>query len=76
MMRINARGQVTIPREIRERLGLVPGTEVEFSLTDDAVVCRKAEAGKPSGRALVTHMRGRVRGGLSTDEIMALTRRG
>ena len=29
-MRITAKGQVTIPREVRERAGLMPGTDVEF----------------------------------------------
>ena len=30
MLRITSKGQVTIPREIRERAGLLPHTEVEF----------------------------------------------
>jgi AbrB family looped-hinge helix DNA binding protein len=34
-MRITAKGQVTIPQEIRRRLGLQQGTEVEF---DDQIL--------------------------------------
>jgi AbrB family looped-hinge helix DNA binding protein len=35
-MRITSKGQVTIPMEIWEKLGLLPDTEVEFELTRDA----------------------------------------
>jgi len=33
--RVTSKGQVTIPKEMRERLGLDAGTEVEFILDDD-----------------------------------------
>ena len=29
---ITTKGQVTIPQEIRERAGLMPGTDVEFQI--------------------------------------------
>lgn len=75
-MRISAKGQVTIPQEIRERLGLLPETEVEFEFEIDgeAVRIRRAAVQEARGRALIAHMQGRARGGLSTEEIMALTR--
>ena len=72
-MKITTKGQVTIPRHIREELGLLPNTEVEFEIRNDAVLLRKAR-GSRRGRALVAHMRGRADAGLTTDEIMALTR--
>lgn len=31
-MRITCKGQVTIPAEVCEQAGLLPGTEVEFSV--------------------------------------------
>ena len=62
-MKITSKGQVTIPVEIRERFGLLPHTEVEFTIRDDDVVLRRpvrgAGAGK-RGRALVDHLRGRA----------------
>jgi AbrB family looped-hinge helix DNA binding protein len=73
-MRITSKGQVTIPQHIRERLGLLPDTEVEFEIDGDSVRLRKAKRGKSRGQRLVEHMRGRLRGGMSTDELMALTR--
>ena len=33
-MRVTSKGQVTIPQEIRERAGFIPGTELEFRLGD------------------------------------------
>ena len=73
-MRITSKGQVTIPMPIREALGLLPDSEVEFELDGDSVRIRKA-AVKSRGRGLVQRMRGAAGPGLSTDEIMALTRR-
>lgn len=73
-MRITSKGQVTIPQEIRERLGLLPHTEVEFELDGDAVRLRKARKSRSRGDALVARMRGTATSGLTTDEIMALTR--
>ena len=40
-----ATGQITIPLDVRERLGLVPGTEVEFVVRDAEVVLRKGGDG-------------------------------
>jgi AbrB family looped-hinge helix DNA binding protein len=40
-MRIGERGQVTIPKEIRERFGLGPGTEVEFRVVHGSIILKK-----------------------------------
>jgi len=73
-MRLTSKGQVTIPLEIREQLGLLPHTEVEFELDGEAVKVRKARGSRRRGRELVTRMRGRGSTRLTTDEILALTR--
>jgi AbrB family looped-hinge helix DNA binding protein len=75
-MRINAKGQVTIPAKIRQLSGLLPGVEVEAVLDGDAVRLVRARAGRRmTGEELVAHLRAH-RGDLklSTDEIMRLTR--
>lgn len=75
-MRITSKGQVTIPRAIREQAGLLPHTEVEFVYDGKTVRIGRADRKKTSrGARLITHMRGRGGGTLSTEEIMALTRR-
>lgn len=73
-MRLTSKGQVTIPQQIRERLGLLPYTEVEFEIVGDAVKVRKARSGGGRGRDLVGRMRGRADTKLTTDQILALTR--
>lgn len=74
-MRITSKGQVTIPIEIRERLGLLPHTEVRFEVEGSAVRILREEASIGSrGERLLERMRGRATSGLSTEEIMALTR--
>jgi AbrB family looped-hinge helix DNA binding protein len=75
-MRITSKGQVTIPQHIREALGLLPDTEVEFELDRDAVRVRRAAAPVRAdrGQALVAHMRGRGTRRLTTDQILKLTR--
>ncbi|MDX9861630.1 MAG: AbrB/MazE/SpoVT family DNA-binding domain-containing protein [Rhodospirillales bacterium] len=70
---VTSKGQVTIPKPVRDRLGIRPGSAIEFELAPDGrVVLIKVEAGRPASR--FEALRGRAGNGLSTDEIMALTR--
>lgn len=73
-MRITSKGQVTIPQEIRERLGLLPYSEVEFEVDGDSVRLRKASRTRTRGAALVARMRGSATVRMTTDEILKLTR--
>jgi len=41
-MKVGERGQVTIPKEIRDKFGLEPETEVEFHVADGSIVLKKA----------------------------------
>jgi AbrB family looped-hinge helix DNA binding protein len=76
-MRITSKGQVTIPQDIRERAGLLPHTDVEFVYDGKTVQIVRADRKKTGrGARIVAHLRGRATGTMSTDEIMALTRRG
>jgi AbrB family looped-hinge helix DNA binding protein len=74
-MKVTEKGQVTIPKELRDALGIGPGTEVEFVRHDDTIVVSK-KAGSSRGRLLAARLRGTGDVGLSTDEIMSLTRGG
>jgi AbrB family looped-hinge helix DNA binding protein len=73
-MRLTSKGQVTIPQAFREALGLLPQSEVEFELDGDAVRIRKARKADGRGAAVIARMRGTATGGLTTNEIMKLTR--
>jgi AbrB family looped-hinge helix DNA binding protein len=74
-MRITSKGQVTIPVEIRERVGLLPHTEVVFEVEGDTVRLRKADDQNDGrGERLIRRLRGTAKVELSTDEILAMTR--
>lgn len=72
-MRITTKGQVTIPQEIRDKLGLHPNTDVEFRIDGDSVVLTKTSATRRADR-VVERMVGKWQSELTTDEVMAMTR--
>ena len=77
-MQITTKGQVTIPQEIRNRLGLLPHTKVEFELAGDHARIRKAK--RPPGESVrgnlvLDALRGTADTRMSTDDILALTRK-
>lgn len=76
-MRITTEGQVTIPIEIRKKLGLRPNSEVEFEIVGNAVRMGKVrgmKARRRRGKSIVQRLRGRGSVRMSTDAILALTR--
>ena len=76
-MRLTTKGQVTIPLAIRERLGLLPLSEVRFDIVGDSVRIRKARSSQTRGRAMLARLRGSApKAGLTTNQIMAMTRGG
>ena len=75
-MRITSKGQVTIPADIRERHGLLPNTEIDFEDDGKEVRIVKRKATKMGrGAKLVAHLRGRGDVKMTTDQILALTRK-
>lgn len=69
---VTSKGQVTIPKPVRDLLGIVPGTSVDFRRNANGdVVLVRADKAPPSRFA---KLRGHAGKGLDTDAIMALTR--
>jgi AbrB family looped-hinge helix DNA binding protein len=76
-MRITTKGQVTIPQDVRERAGLMPGTDVAFEVEAGVVRLVKTAPGKgrrTRGQKLVESLRGCGDFKMTTDEIVALMR--
>jgi antitoxin PrlF len=70
---VTSKGQVTIPKPVRELLGIAPGSRVDFRRgADGSVVLVRADEKRPPSR--LAKLRGQAGTGLSTDEIMTLTR--
>jgi len=63
---------VTIPQEVRRALGIKPGSEVRFELDRKGA---RLVTGAERAQRQVAAMRGAGEGALSTDEILALTRK-
>ena len=61
---VSEKGQVTIPKPLRDRLGLRAGTVVEFQAVEGKLVGVKAEAADPLRKWLG---KGRLPGGLDVD---------
>jgi antitoxin PrlF len=61
---VSEKGQVTIPKAIRDRLGLRAGTVVEFQAVDGKLVGVKSETADPLRKWLG---KGRLQGGLDVD---------
>jgi AbrB family looped-hinge helix DNA binding protein len=79
-MIVTARGQVTIPKRIRDRNGFAAGTRLEISDEDGEIVVRRARPapnphdGEQEFRDYLERVSGALDLGMSTDEYMQLLR--
>jgi AbrB family looped-hinge helix DNA binding protein len=73
-MKLNSKGQVTIPAPLRERLGLHEGDEVDVIEDGDTLRIVRAEGSQSRGQRLVHRMRGRATTTMTTDQLMELLR--
>jgi AbrB family looped-hinge helix DNA binding protein len=72
---VTSKGQVTIPKAVRDRLNLKPGHAVDFSLTPEGqVVLTKAGKKGAARKSRFDSLRGTMKSDMTTDEIMALLR--
>jgi antitoxin PrlF len=70
---VTRKGQVTIPKPVRDYLGIQPGSRVDFRRgADGGVVIEKADGPRPPSR--FAKARGSAGPGMTTDELMALLR--
>ncbi|WP_414121370.1 AbrB/MazE/SpoVT family DNA-binding domain-containing protein [Corynebacterium nuruki] len=73
-MRLNSKGQVTIPAELRHTMGFHEGDQVEVIADGDTLRIVHAPETTSRGERLVSRMRGRATTAKTTDELMALLR--
>lgn len=73
---VTRNGQVTIPKPVRDRLGIKPGSKVDFDVAEDGRAFLHRVSKRVAKPSRFERMRGTATAGLSTDEIMALTRDG
>lgn len=73
MPRMTSKGQVTIPKRFRDRLGLKPGAEVVFEEAENDKVLLKAMRHEPR-KSRFAALRGTLSPGMTADELMKVTR--
>lgn len=73
-MRLNSKGQVTIPAHLREQYGLHEGDEVDVIEDGNTLRIVRVETSPTRGQRLVRRMRGRATTSLSTDKLLKLLR--
>jgi AbrB family looped-hinge helix DNA binding protein len=76
-MRLNSKGQVTIPAEIREKYGLREGDEVDVVEVGDTLQIVRHEPGLTRGHRAARRLRGTATTSvknMTTDELMELLR--
>jgi AbrB family looped-hinge helix DNA binding protein len=70
---VTSKGQVTIPKRIRDYLGIEPGSEVNFRRVEDGhIVIERSDGTRPPSR--FEKAIGHAGPGMTTDELMALLR--
>ncbi len=70
---VTSKGQVTIPKPVRDHLGIAPGSQVEFRrAADGSIVIERADGVRPPSR--FARLVGSAGPGMTTDELMALLR--
>ena len=73
-MRLNSKGQVTIPASLRVKHGLHEGDEVDVVEDGNTLRIVRVAASDTRGTRLVRGMRGRATTTMSTDELLELLR--
>jgi AbrB family looped-hinge helix DNA binding protein len=76
-MPVTLKGQVTIPKPIRDRLGLIPGSRVEFAVDADGRVVLRGAEGTPSvADRFVRFVKRPPKswGRMTTEDVMCMTR--
>jgi antitoxin PrlF len=73
-MHINEKGQVTIPKEVRDKFGFLPNTEVVFEEINNRIYLVKEAESRRRGKSVLRALRKKGDVNCTTDEIMRYTR--
>jgi antitoxin PrlF len=72
---LTSKGQVTVPKKVRDYLGLKPGAPVTFERLENGDIALRAAKGSTKRRtSRFAKLRGRATVRMTTEEILALTR--
>jgi AbrB family looped-hinge helix DNA binding protein len=75
-VKLNSKGQVTIPVQLRERHGLHEGDEIDVVEDGETLRIVRVADSQSRGQRLVHRMRGRASTSMTTDQLLELLRDG
>jgi bifunctional DNA-binding transcriptional regulator/antitoxin component of YhaV-PrlF toxin-antitoxin module len=73
-MRLTSKGQLTVPQDLRKKMGWTQATELEALATKEGVLIKGKPGAAGRGQKLVQRLSGKADAGWSTDKLLALTR--
>ena len=73
-MKLNSKGQVTIPAELRRRHGFAEGDEIQVVEDGNTLRIVHSDTADSRGHRVVNRLRGKATTDRTTDELMALLR--
>ena len=71
---VTSKGQVTVPKQVRDRLGIKPGSKVDFDVGEDGRAFLRMTGKRTVKPSRFERMRGTATSEMTTDAIMALSR--
>jgi AbrB family looped-hinge helix DNA binding protein len=71
---VTTKGQVTIPKSVRDFLNIQPGSAVDFLIESDGRVTLRKVGGQAKINSRFASLRGRATVRMRTEQVMALTR--
>lgn len=71
---LTIKGQITVPKAMRDAMGWTTRTDLAFRQEKDGIKIIARKEKEDPGEALVRRSLGIAKGGMTTDEIMAMTR--
>lgn len=71
---VTRKGQVTIPKPVRDRLGIKPGSKLDFEIAEDGRAYLRTVGKGWIQLSRLERLRGTATSCLTMEEIMALTR--
>jgi AbrB family looped-hinge helix DNA binding protein len=71
---VSPKGQITIPQDLREQLGIVPQMELDVACTADGRLVLAPKDGLSKAQRVLSRLRLVPHRGLSADQVLAMTR--
>ena len=72
--RLTIKGQVTVPKKLRDAFGWAPHTELKFEQMVDGIKLTGLKKSNSRGEKLVKRLRGKGNRKWSSDDILGMTR--